>query len=60
MLITGQEYPLWEHANTSFPLEPYVQAPEIGLMTSGIPSGSLVIPVHPSQINDRFLRGKSG
>ena len=47
---------LWEHANASFPLQPYVQAPEIGLMTSGIPAGTLVIPVHPSQVADRFLK----
>ncbi|KAK8844094.1 hypothetical protein IAR55_006888 [Kwoniella newhampshirensis] len=46
----------WEHANTSWPLEPYVQASETGLMTSGIKGGTLVIPVHPSQIGDRFLK----
>ncbi|WVQ81496.1 hypothetical protein IAT38_003620 [Cryptococcus sp. DSM 104549] len=46
----------WEHANSSFPLEPYVQPPESGLMTSGIPAGTLVIPVHPGQIADRQLK----
>ncbi len=47
---------VWEHADTSFPLQPYVQAPELGLMTSGIPAGTLVVPVHPSQVGDRFLK----
>ncbi|WWD21249.1 hypothetical protein CI109_105733 [Kwoniella shandongensis] len=46
----------WEHANTSWPLEPYVQASESGLMTSGLEEGTLVIPIHPSQIGDRFLK----
>ncbi|WRT69116.1 uncharacterized protein IL334_006100 [Kwoniella shivajii] len=46
----------FEHANTSFPLEPYVQPFEKGLMTSGITEGTLVIPVHPKQISDRFLK----
>ncbi|WVF65478.1 hypothetical protein IAT40_000206 [Kwoniella sp. CBS 6097] len=46
----------FEHANTSWPLEPYVQPPESGLMTSGIPAGTLVIPVHPDQVGDRFLK----
>ncbi|OCF39417.1 phosphatidylinositol glycan, class S [Kwoniella heveanensis CBS 569] len=46
----------FEHANISWPLEPYVQPPERGLMTSGIPAGTLVIPVHPDQVADRFLK----
>ncbi|WVQ93157.1 hypothetical protein IAU59_000221 [Kwoniella sp. CBS 9459] len=46
----------FEHANTSWPLEPYVQPAETGLMTSGIPAGTLVIPVHPDQVGDRFLK----
>lgn len=46
----------WEYANSSFPLEPYVQLPETGLMTSGIPAGTLVIPVHPDQVGDRNLK----
>ncbi|WWC91140.1 uncharacterized protein L201_006081 [Kwoniella dendrophila CBS 6074] len=46
----------YEYANTSFPLEPYVQPAETGLMTSGIEEGTLVIPVHPDQIGDRFLK----
>lgn len=45
-----------EYANTTFPLAYHVQAPEIGLMTSGIAAGTLVIAVHPSQIGDRFLK----
>ncbi|TYJ59055.1 hypothetical protein B9479_000044 [Cryptococcus floricola] len=40
----------WEYANSSFPLEPYVQPAESGLVTSGIPAGTLVVPVHPEQI----------
>ena len=50
---------VWEHANISFPLMPYVQTPEVGLMTSGIAPGTLVIPVHPDQVGDRFLKRKS-
>lgn len=46
----------WEYANSSFPLEPYVQLPETGLMTSGIPAGTLVVPVHPDQVGDRNLK----
>lgn len=46
----------WEYANSSFPLEPYVQLPEAGLMTSGIPAGTLVLPVHPDQVGDRNLK----
>ncbi|KIR64069.1 phosphatidylinositol glycan, class S [Cryptococcus bacillisporus CA1873] len=46
----------WEYANSSFPLEPYVQLPETGLMTSGIPAGTLVLPVHPDQVGDRNLK----
>ncbi|WWC63970.1 uncharacterized protein I303_106576 [Kwoniella dejecticola CBS 10117] len=46
----------FQHANTSFPLEPYVQPHETGLMTSGIRPGTLVIPVHPDQVGDRFLK----
>ncbi|WVQ63839.1 uncharacterized protein L199_001995 [Kwoniella botswanensis] len=46
----------FQHANTSWPLEPYVQPPEKGLMTSGIKPGTLVIPVHPDQISDRNLK----
>nr|ODN90521.1 phosphatidylinositol glycan, class S [Cryptococcus depauperatus CBS 7841] len=47
---------LSQYANTSFPLEPYVQPPETGLMTSGNSAGTLVIPVHPDQIGDRNLK----
>ncbi|OCF56400.1 hypothetical protein L486_06344 [Kwoniella mangroviensis CBS 10435] len=46
----------FQHANTSWPLEPYVQPPEKGLMTSGIKPGTLIIPVHPDQISDRNLK----
>ncbi|WVR09020.1 hypothetical protein IAU60_006080 [Kwoniella sp. DSM 27419] len=47
---------LFEHANQTFPLEPYVQPLEYGLMTSGIRPGTLVIPVHPDQVGDRSLK----
>ncbi|WVW79431.1 hypothetical protein I302_101400 [Kwoniella bestiolae CBS 10118] len=46
----------FQHANNSWPLEPYVQPYETGLMTSGIKPGTLVIPVHPDQIGDRNLK----
>ena len=47
----------WDRANASFPLQPYVQASEVGLMTSGILPGTLVIPVHPTQAGDAVLKG---
>ncbi|KAK4684128.1 GPI-anchor transamidase subunit S, partial [Tremellales sp. Uapishka_1] len=47
---------IWDGANSSFPLEAYIQAPEEGLVTSGIPAGTLVIPVHPDHLKDRFVR----
>ena len=50
--------PRWENANASWPLRPYVQAPESGLMTSGIAPGTVVVPVHPSQVGHRFQRGE--
>lgn len=40
-------------ANISWPLEPYVQA-----RRGSVPPGTLVIPVHPSQISDRNLKSK--
>ncbi len=49
---------LWDQANTSFPLEPYIQAPGSGSFMSGVPAGSLVIPVHPTQVGQRYLRGQ--
>ncbi|TXT13700.1 hypothetical protein VHUM_01067 [Vanrija humicola] len=39
-------------ANTSFPLEPYVST----LAADSVPSGALVIPVHPSQVSDLNLK----
>lgn len=33
-----------------------MQLPETGLMTSGIPAGTLVVPVHPDQVGDRNLK----
>ncbi|GFZ47102.1 hypothetical protein JCM24511_04844 [Saitozyma sp. JCM 24511] len=52
-----------DRANTTFPLEPYVQSPEMGLgpgsglgLSADIKPGTLVVPVHPSLISDRFLR----
>ncbi|RXK39002.1 hypothetical protein M231_03732 [Tremella mesenterica] len=47
---------LWQHANSSWPLEPYVLAPEKGLMTSGIPGGTLVIPLHPDHVGHKYQR----
>jgi hypothetical protein len=48
-----------ERANEEFPLEPYVQTPDKGFMTSGIEAGTLVIPVNPKQVGIPWLRGKS-
>lgn len=47
-----------ERANEEFPLEPYIQTPDKGFMTSGIEPGTLVIPVHPSQVGIPWLRGE--
>jgi hypothetical protein len=46
-------------ANESFPLEPYIQTPDKGFMTSGIEAGTLVIPVNPNQVGIPWLRGES-
>ena len=48
-----------DRANSSFPLRPYVQAAEEGLLSSTMRPGTLVIPVHPSQIGDINLPSKS-
>jgi hypothetical protein len=48
-----------ERANDEFPLEPYIQTPDKGFMTSGIEAGTLVIPVNPKQVGIPWLRGKS-
>jgi hypothetical protein len=48
-----------ERANEEFPLEPYIQTPDKGFMTSGIEAGTLVIPVNPKQVGIPWLRGKS-
>jgi len=48
-----------ERANEEFPLEPYIQTPDRGFMTSGIEAGTLVIPVNPKQVGIPWLRGKS-
>ncbi|ORX39337.1 phosphatidylinositol-glycan biosynthesis class S protein [Kockovaella imperatae] len=42
-------------ANTSFPLRPYVQAAEVGSFGDNPRPGTLVVPVHPSQVGDRHL-----
>jgi len=47
-----------ERANEEFPLEPYIQTPDKGFMTSGIEAGTLVIPVNPKQVGIPWLRGK--
>ncbi|KAK1922767.1 phosphatidylinositol-glycan biosynthesis class S protein [Papiliotrema laurentii] len=44
-----------DRANASFPLHPYIQEKESGLMTTGLPAGTCVIPVHPSQLGDNML-----
>ena len=44
-----------DRANTSFPLQPYVQAAEEGLLSSTVRPGTLVIPIHPSQVGDVHL-----
>ncbi|ORY28798.1 phosphatidylinositol-glycan biosynthesis class S protein [Naematelia encephala] len=46
----------WDDGNPSFPLEPYIQASEAGFTADPIPLGTLVVPVHRDQLNDRFLR----
>lgn len=43
-----------DRANQSFPLEPYVQPPDAAFQ-SNIQPGTLVVPVHPSLVPDRFL-----
>jgi hypothetical protein len=48
-----------ERANEEFPLEPYIQTPDKGFMTSGIEAGTLVIPVNPKQVGIPWLRGQS-
>jgi hypothetical protein len=48
-----------ERANDEFPLEPYIQTPDKGFMTSGIEAGTLVIPVNPKQVGIPWLRGQS-
>ena len=48
-----------ERANEEFPLEPYIQTPDKGFMTSGIEAGTLVIPVNPKQVGIPWLRGES-
>jgi hypothetical protein len=48
-----------ERANEEFPLEPYIQTPDKGFMTSGIEAGTLVIPVNPKQVGIPWLRGMS-
>jgi hypothetical protein len=52
-----------DRANATFPLEPYVQSPEMGLgpgsglgLSADIKPGTLVVPAHPCLISDRFLR----
>lgn len=47
-----------EQANQSYPLEPYVQPPEAAFQSS-IQPGTLVVPVHPNQVSDRFLHRES-
>jgi hypothetical protein len=47
-----------ERANEEFPLEPYIQTPDKGFMTSGIEAGTLVIPVNPKQVGIPWLRGE--
>lgn len=49
---------LCDEAKLSFPLEPYVQPPETGLMSSGIEGGALVIPINPDQVQDQALQGE--
>lgn len=46
-----------DRANESFPLEPYIQVPDKGFMTSGIEPGTLVIPVNPKQVGISWLKG---
>lgn len=41
-----------DDANASWPLEPYVE------VDGGLPAGTLVIPVHPSQISDQNLKSR--
>ena len=49
---------LSDRANESFPLEPYIQTPDKGFMSSGMEAGTLVIPSHPSQVGIPWLKGK--
>lgn len=48
-----------ERANESFPLEPYIQTPDKGFMTSGMEAGTLVIPSHPNHLGIPWLKGMS-
>lgn len=48
-----------DRANESFPLEPYIQVPDKGFMTSGMEAGTLVIPAHPEQVGIPWLKGES-
>lgn len=48
-----------DRANESFPLEPYIQVPDKGFMTSGMEANTLVIPVHPDQVGIPWLKGRS-
>lgn len=47
-----------DQANSSWPLRPYVQPKELGLVRSGIEEGTLVVPVHPDQVSDRIYNRK--
>lgn len=45
-----------EAAKSTFPLEPYVQA---GWGDADVEPGTVVIPVHPSQVSDMNLKRES-
>ncbi len=47
-----------EQANRSYPLEHTCSRPEAAFQ-SNIQPGTLVVPVHPNQVSDRFLHRES-
>jgi hypothetical protein len=49
---------LSDRANKTFPLEPYIQSPDVAF-DSKVKPGTLVVPVHPEQVHDRFLHRTS-
>lgn len=56
-----------ELTSPEFPIRPYVQTPHLGLTSqpgpggasAGVKPGTLVIPIHPNLVQNRYLRGMS-